>query len=232
MRIIFIVFILIFLFLLLNYLLPHLVKKRWRKLFLMWANDSGKIYLTFDDGPDISTTGLILDFLKTHDIKATFFVLGVKVQQNLSLTQRIVNEGHMMVIHGNMHLHPWKVWPWKGMFDLSYGKKILEKNGIKTIYVRPPYGKLNLLSLIYILKNRLKFIHWNIDPKDYYESESVMLTKNLINEIQKGKVVLLHDGRCPGTSLGSVTVQGLTEFLGDTKFSGEVFSALPASWPN
>jgi len=57
-----IVFILIILFFLLNYILPHLVKKWWRRRLLKWANYSGKIYLTFDDGPEISTTGQILDF--------------------------------------------------------------------------------------------------------------------------------------------------------------------------
>lgn len=227
-----IIFILIIFFFLLNYLLPHLVKKWWRRRFLKWANDSGKIYLTFDDGPEISTTGQILDFLKTHGIQATFFVLGVNVKQNPSLTQRIIKEGHMIGIHGNNHLHPWKVLPWRGMSDLSCGKKILENSGIKTNYVRPPYGKLNLLSLIYILINRLIYIHWNIDPKDFNESESVMLTKRLKNEIQKGKVILLHDGRCPGTSPGNVTVKGLADFLGNTTIPGEIFSTLPMNGLN
>jgi peptidoglycan/xylan/chitin deacetylase (PgdA/CDA1 family) len=227
MRIILLIFILIITFFLLNYLLPHLVKKLWRKRFLKWANDSGKIYLTFDDGPEISTTGQILDLLKVHGIQATFFVLGVNVQQNPYLTQRIIKEGHVIGIHGKNHLHPWKVLPWRGMADLSCGKKILEKNGIKTNYVRPPYGKLNILSLLYILINRLTFIHWNIDPKDYNQSESEMLTERLKSEIQKGKVVLLHDGRRPGTSPGNVTVKGLADFLGNTDISGVVFSPLP-----
>ena len=227
MRIILLIFILIITFFLLNYLLPHLVKKLWRNRFLKWANDSGKIYLTFDDGPEISTTGQILDLLKVHGIQATFFVLGVNVQQNPYLTQRIIKEGHVIGIHGKNHLHPWKVLPWRGMADLSCGKKILEKNGIKTNYVRPPYGKLNILSLLYILINRLTFIHWNIDPKDYNQSESEMLTERLKSEIQKGKVVLLHDGRRPGTSPGNVTVKGLADFLGNTDISGVVFSPLP-----
>jgi peptidoglycan-N-acetylglucosamine deacetylase len=232
MRIILFVFIILLLSLLLNYFIPHLVKKWWSKRFLKWANESGKIYLTFDDGPEVSTTGQILDLLKVNGIKATFFVLGTNVQKNLFLTQRILKEGHMIGIHGNNHLHPWKVLPWRGMTDLSCGKKILEENGIKTNYVRPPYGKLNLFSLIYILINRMSFIHWNLDPKDYNENDSTMLTECLINEVQNGKVILLHDGRCSGTSPGNVTSNGLIGFLGNTHISGEVYATLPMNGLN
>lgn len=227
MKIILIIFTLLIFIVLLNYVLPHLVKKFWRIRFLKWASDTGKIYLTFDDGPEISTTGMILDFLKIHKIKATFFVLGVNVQENLTLTQRIIDEGHIIGIHGNNHLHPWKVLPWKGMLDLSRVKKILEKNGIKTNYVRPPYGKLNLFSLIYILINHLTFIHWNIDPEDYNQSESINISEYLRNKIHKGKVILLHDGRCPGTFPGYVTVKGLIDYFENANISGELYSALP-----
>jgi peptidoglycan/xylan/chitin deacetylase (PgdA/CDA1 family) len=201
----------------------------WRIRFLKWANESGKIFLTFDDGPEKLNTGLILDLLKRHGIRATFFVLGAKVEENLSLTQRIINEGHMIGIHGYNHLHPWKILPWRGMLDLSCGKKMLEKNGIKTIYIRPPYGKLNLFSLIYILTNHLKFVHWNIDPEDYNQSDSIKLSEQLKNKIQNGKVVLLHDGRCPGTCPGNITVKGLDDYLENTDVSSGEFSALPVN---
>lgn len=222
-----ILFIILILFILLNYILPHLVKKLWRIHFLKWANNSRKIYLTFDDGPESLTTDQILNFLKIYDIKATFFVLATNVKKNLSLTHRIIIEGHAIGIHGNHHLHPWKVFPWKSMVELSTGRKILEENGITTNYVRPPYGKLNLFSLIYILINHLTFIHWDVDPEDYNKSDPGILSKYLQSEIHLGKVVLLHDGRCPGTFPGNVTVKGLVEYLENKDISGNQFSALP-----
>jgi peptidoglycan-N-acetylglucosamine deacetylase len=222
-----IISILFILFFALNYLLPHLIKKMWRKHLLKWASNSGKIFLTFDDGPEKLDTELILNILKNHGIQATFFVLGANVKNNLSLTQRIINEGHIIGIHGYNHLHPWKILPWRGMLDLSRGKKILEKNGIKVLYVRPPFGKLNLFSLIYIVINHLTFIHWNIDPEDYNQSDSATLSEQLKNKIQKGKVVLLHDGRCPGTFPGNVTVKGLGDYLENASVPSSEFSALP-----
>jgi len=222
-----IVFILIILFFLLNYILPHLVKKWWRRRLLKWANYSGKIYLTFDDGPEISTTGQILDFLKTYGIKATFFVLGVNVQKNPELIQRIIKEGHTIGLHGHNHLNPWNVLPWRGMSDLLLGTKILEKFGIKTKYVRPPYGKLNLLSLLYICIKGLTFVHWNLDPRDYSQNESKKLCDLLIKGIKKGMIVLLHDGRCPGTYPGNITVKAFGDFIESTEISFDMFSQLP-----
>jgi peptidoglycan-N-acetylglucosamine deacetylase len=211
----------------LNYILPHLIKKIWRKKLLDYAIDSGKIYLTFDDGPEIATTDEILDFLKLHRIRATFFVLGVNVEKNPDLTRRIINEGHTIGLHGENHLHPWKTLPWRGMSDLSLGSKTLERNGIKTIYVRPPYGKLNLFSLIYILINRLIFVHWDTDPRDYDQNESKNLSLLLTEQIKTGKVVLLHDGRRPGTFSGNITVKGLNNFLQNTSIASNQFSQLP-----
>jgi peptidoglycan-N-acetylglucosamine deacetylase len=227
MNFILIASILLIFFFVLNFLLPHLIKKLWRIRFLKWAKNSGKIFLTFDDGPEKLNTGLILDFLKINGIRATFFVLGANVKENLSLTRRIIDEGHMIGIHGYNHLHPWKILPWRGMLDLSHGKEMLEENDIKTIYVRPPYGKLNLFSLIYILINHLTFIHWDIDPEDYNQGDSKKLSEYLKSKIQKGKVILLHDGRCHGTYPGNVTVKGLIEYFENTSVSAEDFSSLP-----
>lgn len=208
-------------------MLPHLFKKVWRKRFLDWAKNSDKIFLTFDDGPDSSTTGQILDLLKVYGIKATFFVIGENVKENPALSKRIIEEGHAIGIHSQNHLHPWKVLPWKAMVDLSRGNNILKENGINTFYVRPPFGKLNFFSLMYMLKNHLTFVHWNLDTHDYERKEAGALGTFLKNESLNGKVVLLHDGRRPGKSSGNVTVEGLKIFFQSNGYRSDLFSPLP-----
>jgi peptidoglycan-N-acetylglucosamine deacetylase len=223
-------FIIIILFL--NFILPHLFKKIWGRRLSKWASKSGKIFITFDDGPDIDSTIPILDFLKKYRIQASFFVLGINAQQYPEMIKRMVNDGHTIGIHGQNHLHPWKVSPWKGMKDLSAGNEILRNFGIKTNYVRPPFGKLNLISLVYILINRLIFVHWNLDPRDYDQNDSEKLFEWLKYKIQKGNVVLLHDGRRPGTLSVNVTVKAFGKFLENTKISSDIFSKLPVNGLN
>lgn len=60
-------------------------------------------YLTFDDGPSKKVTPKILDILKENDIKATFFVIGKKVEENPSILKRIYEEGHFIGNHTYSH---------------------------------------------------------------------------------------------------------------------------------
>lgn len=61
------------------------------------------MYLTFDDGPSEQNTTAVLDILKEHGIKATFFVVGENVQKHPEVARRIVEEGHTIGIHCNRH---------------------------------------------------------------------------------------------------------------------------------
>lgn len=61
------------------------------------------MYLTFDDGPSGENTTAVLDILKEHEVKATFFVVGENVRRYPELARRIVEEGHTIGIHCNRH---------------------------------------------------------------------------------------------------------------------------------
>lgn len=69
----------------------------------LYSSDEKTVYLTFDDGPSKSVTPLILDLLKKEDIKATFFVLGSRVDLNPSIVKREYEEGHFIANHGYSH---------------------------------------------------------------------------------------------------------------------------------
>lgn len=62
-----------------------------------------RIFLTFDDGPTTQVTPYILDLLKQENIKATFFVLGYRVELNPGLVKREFEEGHFVANHGYSH---------------------------------------------------------------------------------------------------------------------------------
>ncbi|MCI8486600.1 MAG: polysaccharide deacetylase family protein, partial [Clostridia bacterium] len=67
------------------------------------TSEEKRVFLTFDDGPSKTVTPLILDLLKQEDIKATFFVLGNRVEQNPEILKRIFEEGHYIANHGYSH---------------------------------------------------------------------------------------------------------------------------------
>ncbi len=68
--------------------------------------DSGQkkhVYLTFDDGPSEGVTEEILDVLRRYDIKATFFMVGKKIEDNPGLCARVIDEGHLAAVHTYSH---------------------------------------------------------------------------------------------------------------------------------
>ena len=67
------------------------------------ASDPKRVFLTFDDGPTNQVTPYILDLLKNEDIKASFFVLGNRVDANPELVKREYEEGHFIGNHGYSH---------------------------------------------------------------------------------------------------------------------------------
>src|ERR1035437_2207636 len=86
---------------------PYLFRKLFPKAVWRMDKTQKKIYLTFDDGPVPVTTPWVLDVLKQHDIKATFFCVGENVQKHTEIYQRILNEEHAVGNHTFNHLKGW-----------------------------------------------------------------------------------------------------------------------------
>ena len=76
----------------------------------IWAFpfEKNSVYLTFDDGPIPEITPWVLDELKRHDAKATFFCIGENVQKNPAIFNKIINEGHSVGNHTFNHVNGWK----------------------------------------------------------------------------------------------------------------------------
>ena len=71
---------------------------------IVWQRDEKKVAITFDDGPDAKTTALLLDGLKARKVRATFFAIGEKAEQNPELICRMSEEGHLIGNHTYSHV--------------------------------------------------------------------------------------------------------------------------------
>ena len=71
----------------------------------IYNSDEKRVFLTFDDGPSKNVTPLILDLLKQENIKATFFLLGSRVNLNPEIVKRQYEEGHYVTNHGYSHVY-------------------------------------------------------------------------------------------------------------------------------
>ena len=183
--------------------------KKAKKKKLTKSQKNEKVaYLTFDDGPS-SITPKVLDVLKKHDIKATFFVIhhGDKAAKNHM--KRIVDEGHQIALHSWTHDYK-KVYASTASFfkEMSNLQKYVYKvTGVWATEVRFPGGTSNTVTsrerikkIIQQLNKRNMVYHdWNIVSGD--AEGKVRSAKSINKKIfkekeilkQKEVVVLMHD---------------------------------------
>jgi peptidoglycan/xylan/chitin deacetylase (PgdA/CDA1 family)/glycosyltransferase involved in cell wall biosynthesis len=102
------------------------------------------IALTFDDGPDPVWTPKVLDVLRAHRVKATFFVVGTEAAAHPDLVRRIKAEGHQLGVHTFTHVNLGTVPGWRRAIELRESQLILAGTaGVSTSMLRPPYSATN-----------------------------------------------------------------------------------------
>ncbi len=159
----------------------------------------GAVALTFDDGPDGFFTPVVLDTLRQFRMCATFFVLGRNAESHPQIIRRMLAEGHEVGEHGYSHCHPWKTGPGAFLRDLIRGNAAVmtARGGTPASLYRPAYGKLNLLSLVYALIWKKRFVFWSIDPRDYMARSPEDVVEYIGKRLspRTGGIILLHDAR-------------------------------------
>lgn len=154
------------------------------------------IALTFDDGPDEKYTPLVLDLLAEQHIKASFFFVSDKVNDNPNLIERVKREGHDIGFHSLKHRCAWFSTVKQTLEDFKCSFKIFSKLNLHLRYYRPPWGIFNLLTLPLAKQNKLKIILWSVDSQDWSHLSHVDgIVKRVTSVLKDGDIVLLHDGR-------------------------------------
>lgn len=157
-----------------------------------------KLYLTFDAGFENGNTPAILDALKKHDVKATFFVVGTYIKDNPDLVRRIHEEGH--IIGNHTYHHPdmsqiaTKESFEKELSDVeSQYKEVVGEEMTK--FYRPPQGKYNESNLQMAKDLGYHTFFWSLAYVDWYENNQPSKEEafqKLLGRIHPGAIVLLH----------------------------------------
>jgi len=169
------------------------------------------IALTFDDGPHPVHTPKLLNTLKSHNVKATFYVTGQNASRYPSIIRRIVNEGHEIGNHTYTHPNLTKLSDAavRSQLDKSVSA-IVSAAGVKPRTFRPPYGALTSRQRSWINSQYgYPIIFWSVDPKDWKDRNSSLVTSRLLNGTKKGGILLLHDIHATSVQAVPQTINGL-----------------------
>lgn len=153
------------------------------------------IALTFDDGPDKDYTPQVLDILKKYDAKATFFVVGENVGWNKDILKRQFEEGHEIGNHTFTHINVAKKSYAEIDKEITETQEIVkEVIGIEPKLFRPPYRAISRNMCSIVKEKNMNIILWsNLDPRDWSNPGVGYIAQTILNKVQNGNIVVLHD---------------------------------------
>ncbi len=190
-----------------------------------------KLYITFDAGFENGNTEKILDALKKHGVKATFFLVGNYFETQPELVRRMAEEGHTVGNHTYSHPDMSKI------ADLAGFQAELDKNAalyrdvtgeeMPKLY-RPPQGKFCESNLKMAQQLGYATVFWSLAYVDWYENDQPTKEEafeKLLPRVHPGAVVLLH-------STSKTNGEILDELLTKWEEAGYTFGDLRADLPS
>lgn len=178
--------------------------------------DTEKKYvaLTFDDGPNDTSTIELLEKLKKENVKATFFVLGQMVDRNPEVAKQIVREGHEIGSHSYTHPDLTQLNSSEIKEEvLKTDKAVFHATGVLPKNFRPPYGAINGSVA---QKIGLPIIQWNVDSEDWKVINKELIVDKVVQSVEHGSIILLHD-------IHETSVNSIPEIVNQLKKNGYEF---------
>lgn len=153
-------------------------------------NDKKLIALTFDDGPSKFTLDLI-DLLNSYDVKATFFIVGIRAQTFPGLVKYIYDNNHEIGNHSYDHSDFKKLSKDEIEFQLEQTNNIIYNiiNSYPRVF-RLPYGSYNVKTLDLI---NSPIILWDCDSLDWKDYSDKKIAKIVLDNVRNNSIILFHD---------------------------------------
>ncbi len=185
--------------------------------------DRPVVALSFDAAWGNDDTAKILEILKKHDVKVTFFMTGGWVENYPDDVKAIAKAGHDLGNHSENHKEMSKLSPEECKDELmQVHKKVKKLTGKDMCLFRPPYGDYNN-TLITVARDTGYFpIQWDVDSLDW-KNYGVQNIKTAIldnKHLGNGSIILCHNG-------GKFTADALEDVI--TGLQDKGFKIVPIS---
>ena len=209
-----------------------------KKVDNIYNGEEGKrVFLTFDDGPSKSVTPHILDLLKFHNIKATFFVLGSRVKLNPDIVKREYDEGHYIANHGYSHKYssiyakPENVIEEYNKTEAEIRKALNNQNYSSHLFRFPggsiggEYNKIKKSAKKQLKEKQIAYLDWNALTSDAAGANTKeKILKNMKKTVgnYQNVVLLMHDA--PDKKLTYETLEDVITYLTEKGYSFKNFN--------
>lgn len=178
------------------------------------------VALTFDDGPNTTTTNEVLDVLEKHGVVASFFLIGNNINDESAKTvKRAYDLGCEIANHSKTHSYMDKMSPEDIKAEYEYvDQKVFEITGEHTKFFRPPYiavGDVMWENISVPFISGLGCNDW--DDKVTVDKRVTIITRTVTD----GSIILMHDAQG-----NSKTVEAIDQIIPALKEQGYKFTTV------
>ncbi len=174
-----------------------------------FARSAEKIVaLTIDDGPDRRTTPRILELLREHESRATFFLISSRVSGNDSLVVQALRAGNEIGNHMSRNEVSIQLTPGQFEESLAEADSVLGRFA-ELRWARPGSGFYNGRMLSIMRKHGYACALGSVYPFDPQVPSARYASRTILNGVRNGSVIVLHDGGYKGRN----TVRVLSRLL-------------------
>lgn len=151
------------------------------------------IYLTFDDGPHPVVTPWVLDTLRAHNARATFFCIGKNVERHPDVYRQVLRAGHAVGNHTYSHPNGWQTPDDLYLQDVQKAGTL-----IRSTLFRPPYGRIRKrqakrLAAV-LATDKVNVVMWDVLSADFDATvKPEACEKIVLEKVEAGSVVVFHD---------------------------------------
>ncbi len=194
------------------------------------------VALTFDDGPNGSSTEEVLHILQSNGVPATFFLVGDNVEAYPDVARDIVRSGYAIGNHSDTHR--WLLPIETNHFieqDVSRGEDaIAAATGVRPALFRPPHGFRSPWMLGSLHEEGYRVITWNDMTTDYSAHTSTKrIVSRILKRVRPGSIIVMHDGlNLTHNANRNYTLEALRIIIPELKARGYSFVTLNQYYPN
>jgi peptidoglycan/xylan/chitin deacetylase (PgdA/CDA1 family) len=159
------------------------------------STDGARVALTFDDGPNGADTAAVLDALKRHQVRATFFVVGEAARAHPQLVRRMAEEGHVVGNHTDRHTKlPWRSREAVERALDGASEAIVAAGAPAPSWFRAPHGFKSPFLPGALRRRALRMVAWTHGVWDTDRPGAQVIAERAIGCLRDREILLLHDG--------------------------------------
>lgn len=192
-----------------DWLIPRLASRYPGCLYQVRTHQK-VVALTIDDGPDPVSTPLILDQLRRHSSRATFFLIASRVHGHSRLLQRLVREGHQLGNHFTQDRASIRLSPREYEADLVKAHRALSPWG-HPVWARPGSGWYSQDMIRVLRQHQYRCALGSVYPFDAAIPSARWSTQYILSHARPGAILILHDGGTRGKRTARVLAEVLPE---------------------